>query len=265
MAEADTKEQPASLRWWGRRPIPDQGAELIRVGPTELWVQREAGQLLIGHHEQGDPLDSRVVFAAVEAGEKPPEGMTWVRLALGVGAESYLLSPLSADRAMIARPEVPAVIPPGASLRTFVSLPLWLRLEAGPARLELPIRRPTDTWFGATTVEGELCYACQTTLRDRREALPTRPHRAITPVMLWNRGEDPLEVRRLRLPAPYLAIFAEQGEGGGLETPGITLERVAGERTTLLRIATLEREPVSPARRTSSGLQVIRVLNSFLP
>ena len=253
-------------QWWGSRPVPEQGAERLRIGPLELWLSKEAGQLRVGHRQHPDALDSTLSAEAISLDEAPEE-LVWVRLAPGaVPSARYTLTPLSADRAMIARPEIKVLIPPGASLLAFVSLPLWLRLEVGLAQLELPIFRPNDTWFGENNIEGELCYACQTSLRNRREMLPTRPHRAITPVTLHNRGDEPLEVRRLRIPAPHLPLLAEPSELGGLETPAISLERSPRDKETSLRIepAPEGRSPVSSARQANDNA-VIRVLNSFLP
>ena len=83
--------------------------------------------------------------------------------------------------------------------------------------------RPSDTWFGPTTMDGELCYASQTYARLNLENLPIGPHHAITQVTIQNRAESQLLVEQLKLPVPYLALF--EASDGLLWTQGITMTR----------------------------------------
>lgn len=66
--------------------------------------------------------------------------------------------------------------------------------------------RPSDTWFGPTTSEGEPCYASKTVCRLRVEDVPLRPHRCLTKVTLRNRADDSLSLDRLKLPVNALAL-----------------------------------------------------------
>ena len=73
-------------------------------------------------------------------------------------AEAVWLRPLLADRALVSRPVTPLYVPAGETVIIFVRSSLWLRIEAGDSLIplqELPILRPSDTWFGLTTMEGE--------------------------------------------------------------------------------------------------------------
>jgi hypothetical protein len=88
----------------------------------------------------------------------------------------------------------PLYVPPAEIATIFVRSPLWLRIEVGDALIalqEVPMLRPSDTWFGPTTMEGELCYASQTYARLNLEKLPIGPHHAGTQVTIQIEGHNP--------------------------------------------------------------------------
>jgi hypothetical protein len=133
-----------------------------------------------------------------------------VRYALGDNVQQVSLVPRLGDRPFVARPETPFVLPPGARAQVFLSTPLWVGVRAGTELAEVPTWRPTDTWFGASTMEGRLCYASRTLLKRERQQVSVRPHRAITTVTLRNEHAEPLRLQRLQLPVPNLALYRAQ-------------------------------------------------------
>lgn len=74
--------------------------------------------------------------------------------------------------------------------------------------LDLPVQRPSDTWFGPSSREGEVCYAARTRAILDLQDLPLRTVRATTPVRIKNNGQTPLLLERLLLPIPHLSLFA---------------------------------------------------------
>ena len=111
---------------------------------------------------------------------------------------------------MVTRPVVPFHLCAGEEATVYVSLPVWIRLEAGPHKLmlkEIAIQRLSDTWFGPSTLEGELCYASATYCHQELHEVPIYAYRAITPVLIQNRTKETLVMERLSLPADYLAVY----------------------------------------------------------
>ena len=192
------------------------------------------------------------------------------------------LVPILADRPVIARPAHPFTLPPGAAVTAFISTTLWvdLSLQESAVSLQksalkpdksvvtLPLFRPSDTWFGRSTIQGELCYAMRTALRMNLADMPRRPHRAITAVHINNRGPDPLRVHRIRLPVQHLTLFSD--DTGELWTQALQMSRAdAGEATIELRssppaIAGNTRL-VSPPRTPSEPSKLLKAITSFLP
>jgi len=97
---------------------------------------------------------------------------------------SFNLSSEQCRQWRIARPLTPFNLVVDEKVRPHVSSPLWPELAAESANMVLPelaIQRPSDTSFGPSTREGELCCASATHCRLNIDELPQRPHRAITP------------------------------------------------------------------------------------
>jgi hypothetical protein len=134
----------------------------------------------------------------------------------------------------------------------FVSSPLWVRIEVGdpPVKLqEIPIVRPSDTWFGPTTMEGELCYASRTYARLNLENIPVRVHRAITQIIIDNKADTQLLVERLNLPVPFLSLF--EASNGFLWTEAVAMIRTRDTGMAAFQIGKRPPEEASAAKLVS--------------
>lgn len=203
---AETATHPA---WWGPFELVTPQCGLWRIGPLDLW-------LLCGDHEwhlvADRPRDAQdaTLEQLVPAGLEPPETAAERARFAGLNTATGEMRPALADRPVVSRPEQSFYVPGGAGVTLYVSTPVWLQLyHTGKLLYEMPIHRPSDTWFGPRTIEGELCYAsrshCRLTLGD----VPWRPHRAVTPVQVRNEATEPLFLERLNLPVPRLSLYAD--------------------------------------------------------
>jgi hypothetical protein len=149
-----------------------------------------------------------------------------------------------------------------------VSTPVWLAvLVDGATLLDIPVVVPRDTWFGPSTVRGELCYATKVSGRTELGQLPPRPFRALTPVRVRNLGHDAMAVERINIPCPLLPVYG--AESGRLWTPALTVEREHGGRHLRIGIdsgITTEAGHVtrlSPPRHEPGEHGLIRVFDTF--
>lgn len=217
--------QPAD--WWGSFQVPRDRAGCWHVGPMTLWIQRLTCEWRVARtiDDHDDDLPASVTIPA-EAGDLL--GFEHVsRFGVSDASERVSLMPLLADRAVVTRPEKPFYIPAGQSVTIFVGSPLWLRIEAGDPSLflaEMPIVRPSDTWFGPGNSSGELCYATRTACRLRLEELPVRPHRVISAVTVRNRSRAALLLARMKLPVQYLPLY--RSDSGVLWTRDLTISHI---------------------------------------
>ncbi len=222
-----TNDVEKPLHWWGSFTFSLQQSLQWHIGPLTLIVRYVDGEWHIGHQrtEDFDDIDSTW---EVQSSDQLPETLdNTSRYIFSKRVKRLTVSPRLADRPIISRPRIPFNLTAGEEVTLYVSSPLWLELALGtsPATVleEVAIQRPSDTWFGPSTLEGELCYASATHCRIHLAELPRRAHRAITPVLIRNKADTTLTIERLNLPAPLLSIYA--CADGQLWTPRVTLTR----------------------------------------
>jgi hypothetical protein len=224
--DLDSDLSAASRRpWWraGRYEIGE--GVCFQIGPLGLWARRLAKEWRLAVAVGDDPLASRLETTP-STSDTPPEGFDLRRYGFRTSPDLIRLRPLLADRPLVVGPEAPFLLPPGEETTVYVSMPVWVVVEVGGPHtplLETPSHRLSDTWFGPTTREGELCYSLRTSARLTLDALPIRPHRAIAVTRIHNRATTVLEVDRFTLPAPNMSLFVDSS--GGLWTEPVDLVR----------------------------------------
>ena len=214
--------------WWGQYNIGINQTALWQIGPLRLAIQRHRNEWWIGHEPipDVDPDITTWEYQSVAPDVDISQFTNITRHVSESKTESVWLRPLLADRAIVSRPLTPFYISPQASVEIFVRSPLWLRIELGndlTPILEMPMLRPSDTWFGPNTTTGELCYASMTSTRNHVENLPVGPHHAVSQVVIQNQANNQLHVERFVLPAPSLAVFGTSD--GLLWTQNVTMSR----------------------------------------
>lgn len=233
----DSTREWVSRHWWGGYELKDGEWGLWQIGPLRLWAVLARTELRVETHNAGDPQASDLRIDRPSPAPAGVEGRKIMRFSFRKPPPKLLIAPLLADRSIVSMPDYPFYIPAGEEATLYISSPLWLRLAAGNepiALAEIPVFRPSDTWFGPSTREGELAYSSHTRARLQLEDVPVRPHRATTPVRIRNRGGDALLLERLSLPVPYLSLYC--ADNGSLWTQAVTLERHSGGALTELRI-----------------------------
>ncbi|MFW2373713.1 MAG: hypothetical protein ACN4GM_11380 [Gammaproteobacteria bacterium] len=222
-----TNDSQAASSWWGDFTFDSGQCRQWHIGPLTLIVRRLNGEWQIAH-ERMQELDNNHVSWHITDTDQLPESLSDnSRYVFRDTSGQLNITPMLADRPIISRPLTPFNLTAGEEVILYVSMPLWLQLAVGSsphkALKVIAIQRPSDTWFGSSTLEGELCYASNTHCRLNLDELPQRPHRAITPVLIINHADTTLSLERLNLPAPLLHLYASSN--GQLWTPQVTLIR----------------------------------------
>ena len=238
MVAAPEPAQP----WWTTYTLDlDHGGQW-QIGPSTLWIFHADHEWRLTHQQDPDSLMSEsTVRCPIPEADWPtvidPDIPTdqIVRFSAQDDEATVTLKPALADRPVVARPENAIYIPPGATVTLYISTPLWIQMELGAmATHEVPAFRPSDTWFGPSTREGELCYATRTTGRLRLADLPIRPHRAVTPLRVQNAASDQLLLERVQIPMQHLALY--ETTDGVLWTQAVTLHREENTEGAQVRI-----------------------------
>ncbi len=259
-----TSPDPPSPRWWGPVSLAEEPVRRLRVGPLRLRLQRRPHEVELAFSSDVDVLDE-----TISHDEDPDEDAEVLRFS--TASTGLRLVPRLADRPVVVRPELPLRVLPGEEAPVLLSTPLWLRVETDDGRLlhEFPMSRPSDTWFGPSTLEGELCYAGRTRARPLEALTAGPPARARTRLFLRNLESAPLEVSRIALPVRRLALFA--GAHGGLWTEDVVVVRqTEGEGAIEVEVrdgppeGLVGPEPVAEPREPRRIRIVRRALSAFL-
>lgn len=221
-----------------------------------LWIHRLEHEWRVVHEQREDPFESASeVEVPVGEAEDEERGIVY-RFSFRKTSRRVVLTPALADRPVIVRPESALTVPAGEDINLYLSTPLWLQVRVGDPEMllvELPSYRPSDTWFGPSTREGELCYASRTAGRLRLADVTLLPHRAITVARLRNRAKNALLLERIRLPVQYLSLYGTLE--GDLWTETITLTRQEGGDLAELQIDKRPPAEVGKTERIASARQ----------
>ena len=249
--------------WWQPVSPPPASWQHWHLGFLSLYFQRrEQDWLLAWILEPGsDPVDELNHQWLLQRVEDLPEGLIPSRYSFARAPAELHLKPRLLDRPVVFKTYQPVHVPPGEKVTFYISSPVCVSLElAKPAMtlLELPSQRLSDTWFGPSTREGELCYGAKTRARISLDDLPLRPHRAVTPVTIHNRAEEILAIDKLSIPVPLLAVYADDKQG--LWTQSVKLEHTQGENLAALTIgkAPPGLKCLSPARESGQAGKLVR-------
>ncbi|MGD8310051.1 MAG: hypothetical protein PVG98_11480 [Chromatiales bacterium] len=259
----DEPGAPGPSGWWGSFKLEAGESVLWELGDTRFAVQRRHKEWVVSRwpREGGERRDWHVQTRRTALGD--PEGDR-ERFVFARTRPDLEIRPALADRSIVSRPADPFFLQPGEETTIYVSSPLWavIRVHGVAVPLkELALADLSDTWFGPSTLEGELCYATRTSARLSLDEIPHRVFRAVTPVRLENRAGTALPLDRLNLPVPFLGLYHRAG--GDLWTEQISLVREEDGDMAALKIhpgspralgdATRIAEP---RRRTDAGALV---------
>lgn len=216
---ANEQAAAAGQPWWGEFVVPAGDTLSTEINGMRITIARRSREWQVETVRAADadtaPESRRYVFEQTDG--------------------RLLLTPRLADRPVVMRPLSPLTVASGAQAEIYVSSPVLVQIAVGPEATVLeevfPVQ-PSDTWFGESTIAGELCYASRTRARLSPDELPPTNDRAMTAIRISNRAADSLSIERLALRAPNLDLFATAA--GALWTEDIALDRAGGDRLTRL-------------------------------
>lgn len=209
--------------WWQPQMLALDECWRYAVGPLTLYLKRSQQEWLFSHEYSKDPDAAYRVDS--QAAACLPELLACQRFIFRHSPTTFRLQPRLLDRPVVIKTRQSVSIPAGEQCIFYISSPLQLELtllDPLQSLFTLPIQRLSDTWFGANTQQGELCYADKTQARHSLAEIPARPHRAVTPITIENRSARMLTIDKLSIPLPYLALYG--GDDGSLWTDPITLQ-----------------------------------------
>lgn len=215
--------------WWGDFSLAQQQQRYWSAGERHIVIERQACEW--NTWNINTETENRDIIHCGECYQQTPalllEDQNLGRHLQTTTEEKIRIMPALADRSIVTRPHTPLRLLGGEKTKIYVSTPLWFTATTLPSEsvlLDVPFWRPSDSWFGSSTREGEICYAKYTDARMRLEMLEQRPHRAVTPVFIHNKQKQPLLIERLNVPVPLLSLYHHSERGLWTETVNMRRE-----------------------------------------
>ncbi len=197
------------MNLWEPQQIEQDQCLEAQVGPLQLWLRRSGDEIRIATKQRKDPESRLKAVPLHPAAERKPAGLDWSRWVCG-NCDQVLLTPVTPDRPVVVRPEVPLKIPPGREALFFFGVPLWVRITAGDTTkvqlCEEPSVTVSNIWFG-DPMSGDLCYSLRTRARRSVSDSQIEPHRAVCPVTIRNAASVQVGIERFCVHVAHLSIY----------------------------------------------------------
>ena len=154
-------------KWWGEVSLVVDEIKVWSMGDREIAIQRLDKEWVVWNNERGSENTSEISVKSLKT-TKTFSNVPYSRHLVTQTTGTINILPMLADRPIVARPATSLNILPGELVELYISSPLWflmkLKLKPSPI-VDIPFLRPSDSWFGPSAMEGELCYAKYTDAR----------------------------------------------------------------------------------------------------
>lgn len=229
----------ASQVWWGEYSFKAGQTRHWQLAGLELQVRRSPWEWQIESHRHPQQHEDDHTWQIDETEVVLPEQAVLQRHIFNQTGDTIHILPRLADRSVVIKPINPLFIAANQSATLFVSTPVWVSItinDIAHPLLDIPVVRPTDTWFGSSPIRGELCYSTKVFGRLDLDQLPVRAFRALTPVHIINNSTDTMPIERINIPTGLLPLYSSMDDR--LWTPTLEVERLNNGRIPKVRIDT---------------------------
>lgn len=195
---------------WGDHSVSTEDRLQCQLENLQIVIMRDQQQWMLAHRYTEEESDNLSVSEAETPEDWPQD--SWSRFVFAATTGKLEIRPALPDRSIVSRPISPFSLQPEETTEIFITTPLWAQIrvhDSATLLKELPTIPLSDTWFGPSTMSGELCYAMATRARLSLNERQRLAYRAITQVNLNNQTDAPLVVERINLPAPYLTLYRD--------------------------------------------------------
>lgn len=228
-------------QWWGNFDIPENVSCAWKISLLRLYVNRSKNEWSFTWYQDQNPSEPAVSFDLTGASKPSSEETGQARFFHNAAEAHFDLGLTLADRPIVARPETSIFVPPGQHATLYVSSGLWLQPKLnGHVLMDMPVYRPSDTWFGENTRIGEMCYFSRTRARTEATDSVIAPHKAVTPITVINRGTESVKIEHIRVPVINLGLYTN--ESGEFVTNSLSMILHENSKETSMEITPIERQ-----------------------
>ncbi len=202
MSKTESVTESVKYYNWGPVAIPAGDQMVHRVGPLGLVFRKISNEIWIAADR-------------TQIEHPDPETLVWSRWALKKDSVPIEVMPMMPDRQVVVRPEYPFMLSPGAEVRIYTRIPVWVGVYALESKRHLLMEIPTvmlsKTWFG-DFIEGTMCYWISTTARRLITDDIFQSHTAISTLHIKNESNSDLKIDKLGIRVDRLSLFDKDGQ-----------------------------------------------------
>ncbi|MCF2948073.1 hypothetical protein L0668_08145 [Paraglaciecola aquimarina] len=260
-----------NTQWWGDVAFGLNDIKVWSVGDRKIAIQRLDKEWIIWNKEVNTESHAQIVTSSLKT-TKTLQDVPYSRHLVTHTTDSLKVQPKLADRSIVARPATSLNVLPGEHVELYISSPLWFSVnirESHTSMVDIPFWRPSDSWFGSSTMHGELCYAKFTDARIDLSQIEKRCHRAITPILIKNEHLDVLTIDRINLPALLLNLYVDDEQQ--FWTQKVEITRHDDSDKAVLQLShhlpqhmVKDNKVISMAREKSNQHQLVKSIKSLL-
>ena len=262
---------PKTIDWWGDTSLALDEIKVWSLGARKIAIQRLDREWVVWNKELDSESTSQINVTSLKTANTFSD-VPYSRHLVMQTTDTIHISPMLADRPIVARPATSLNILPGEQVELYISSPLWFLMTLNTNALpivDIPFLRPSDSWFGPSTMEGELCYAKYTDARVNLAQIEKRGHRAITPVLIKNQHTETLVIERINLPAPFLSLYTDEQQDFWTQKVEITYHSDSDKaglrlKSTPLNMGVGNMNLVTDARQASDNHDFVKSIKSLL-
>lgn len=202
MSKTQSVTESAKQSSWGPVAVPTGDHVVHRVGPLGLVLKKVSNEIWIATDRTQLELPDT-------------DALVWSRWALKKESTPLEVMPMMPDRQVVVRPEYPFMLAPGAEVRIYTRIPVWVGVFALEGKRHMLMETPTvimcKTWFGDFT-EGTMCYWISTTARRVITDDVFQSHTAISTLQIRNESSADLKIDKLGIRVDRLSLFDKDGQ-----------------------------------------------------
>jgi hypothetical protein len=237
---------------WHDYNIEKNGLFYSNIGELKMWCRFMQEEVQIAYEHSSGDLEPATP-------QPPPENISWSRWPFKNEHRTIQLTPLPPDRAVVIKPESSFRILKHKQVKVCARVPVWIQISVISRKgfhltlTEIPSMVLSNTWFGSF-LEGELCYAISSGLRQRFESDTHRQHMIMCPILLDNKSDEELLIDKICLHVDNLSLYIDNRQlwsdetrivyKGSEEVSQVSVSGLPPDEATSANLITAPRNPV---------------------
>ncbi len=203
-------------RWWGEYSFDDNNVVRWSFPELDVTVRCQAKEWNVWHEYKSENAGDNLGFFLEKTKGTDLLSSDYQRYLYTENSGTLEIMPKLPDRNLVTKPINPLILRPRQKTSLFVGTPVWFSIREKKEKnpfFEVPLRKLSDTWFGPSSVKGEVCYASKTHAVTSPEGLKHKSFRAIVPITIENKSQsESIKFEKINVPVTLLTLYCDEND-----------------------------------------------------